>query len=260
MIFSLSKIIWLLLSPLNLVLFGFLFGYIFKVMKVKFLKFFFYYFSFIIFIISTLLPTGSYLNYLLEKNYHSSNFYPNSVDGILILGGATNPFLTNEYGMVSLNASAERLYESINLIRRYSDSKVVFSGGSGSLKFPDLNHSNSVKILFENMGIDVNKIFFENQSRNTYENILFTKKLINPKINEKWLVVSSASHLNRTIYIGEKLEWILIPYAVDFNNSKTFIWSFHFNFIKNLIEFHSSTHEWLGLISYYFMGRSSRII
>ena len=260
MVFSLSKILWLLLSPLNLIIFGFLISFIFKIIKVKFLKIFFFYFSFIIFIISTFLPTGSYLNYLLEKNYHYSNSYPDSIDGILILGGATNPFLTNEYGMVSLNASAEILYEFFNLINKYPDSKVVFSGGSGSLEFPNLGHSDSVKILFKNIGININKIYFENKSRNTYENILFSKQLIKPKINEKWIVVTSASHLNRTIYIGEKLQWNLTPYAVDFNNSKEFVWSFNSNFIGNLNQFHNATHEWLGLISYYLMGRSSRII
>jgi len=260
MIFALSKIIWLALSPLNLILFSFLFGFLFKLVGIKFLTRLFYSFSILILTVSTLMPTGSYLNYLLEKNYHFTNYYPDKVDGILILGGATNPFLTKEYDMVNLNGSAERLYESINLIKKFPDSKVVFSGGSGSLKFPKLNHSDDVKILFKNMGIDINKIYFEKKSRNTYENILFAKKLINPKAGEKWVIVTSASHLNRSIYIGEKLEWPLIPYAVDFNNSKKFTWSLHFNFVKNLVEFNSATHEWLGLVSYYLMGRSSRII
>ena len=32
------------------------------------------------------------------------------------------------------------------------------------------------------------------------------------------------------------------------------------NFLKNLSNFQKSTHEWLGLISYYLMGRSIGIL
>ena len=38
---------------------------------------------------------------------------------ILILGGATNPFMTNEYDQISLNDSVERLTESIYLFNKY---------------------------------------------------------------------------------------------------------------------------------------------
>ena len=61
------------------------------------------YFTFLLFFIAGALPTGSYLLYLLEKNYHNKVNIPENVDGILILSGATNPFLTKEYDLISLN-------------------------------------------------------------------------------------------------------------------------------------------------------------
>ena len=54
------------------------------------------------------------------------------------------------------------------------------------------------------MGINSNKIYYDNKSRNTYENILFAKKIANPKKNEKWLLVTSASHFSRSLGCGRK--------------------------------------------------------
>lgn len=260
-LFIFSKILWFLISPLNLifilVLIIFVLNYFGKIFISKFLLYFTIFFIFIV----CILPVGPYLNYLLEKEFHNSNFYPVNLDGILILAGATNPNLTKEHNQVTLNGSAERLTESINLINKYPNARIVFSGGSGSLKYPNLSHATAAHKFFINMGIPTSKIKYEQKSRNTYENILFTKKIVLPKDNEKWLVVTSASHLKRVINISEKLDWNLIPYATDFNSSKNFFenYTFNMNFISNMNSFNYAVHEWIGIISYYLMGRSSRI-
>ena len=80
-----------------------------------------------------------------------------------------------------------------------------------------------------------------------------------PKDNEKWLVITSAFHLKRALNIGQKVNWNLIPYATDFYLPKNFEWHLSFSFLNNLLMFQNSSHEWIGLISYYFMGRTSKI-
>ena len=256
MTFYLSKFLWLIFNPLNVLIIIIIIGYLFNLFNLKFLSKFFYIFALFIFCISAVVPTGSYLYYLLEKNFHSQNYLPEKIDGILILSGATNPYLTKEHNQINLNDSVERLTESISLIKKYPTAKIIFSGGTGSLKYPDLDHAYVAKIFFSNMGIDSNKIYYESKSRNTYENILFSKEIANPKINEKWLLVTSAFHLNRSLGVSEKLEWTFIPYAVDFKKSKKFLWKFSFNFLSNLSEFQEASHEWVGLFAYYLMGRS----
>lgn len=258
MTFYLSKVLWFMFSPFNLILISIVIGYFFNAINLKFLSKFFYIFSLSVFFISSAMPTGSYLNYMLEKNFHSPKNLPDTIDGILILAGATNPYLTKEHNQVNLNGAVERLTESISLIKDYPNAKIIFSGGSGSLKHPDLNHASVAKNFFKNMGIDSGKIYFENKSRNTYENILFAKKIANPKKSEKWLLVTSASHLNRSLGVAKKLEWTFIPYAVDFNKPKKFTWKFSFNLLSNLSEFQQASHEWIGLFAYYLMGRSEK--
>ena len=70
----------------------------------------------VIFFITAVLPTGNFMLYKLEKNFHTKILLPSKIDGILILAGATNLELTYEYNNVSLNGAVERLIESIFLI------------------------------------------------------------------------------------------------------------------------------------------------
>ena len=252
--FYISKIIWFLLSPINLILVLLSLVFIFNLINFNRLSKFFFFLTLLFFLISGILPIGSYLGYVLEKKYHFSNYYPNQVDGILILGGATDPYLSDKYNQVILNDSGERLIESVLLINKYPDAKIIFSGGSGSLFYPELDHATVAKKFFENMEIN-NNIIYEEQSRNTFENILYSKTIVMPKDSENWLLVTSAFHLNRSLAVASKLDWKLIPYATDFRHPKKFTWKVSFNFLSNFSEFDHSTHEWIGIIYYYFMGR-----
>ena len=110
------------------------------------------------------------------------------------------------------------------------------------------------------MGIDISYIIFESKSRNTFENILFSKKIINPRESENWLLVTSSFHMSRAINVAEKLDWKFIPYPVDFRTSKKFI-SFKpgFALLDNFNSFNLASHEVVGLLSYYLLGRSSKI-
>ena len=172
MTFFLSKILWHFFNPFNIILFLIILGFLSNFLNNKSFSKIIFFLTFLIFLVTGVLPTGSYLMYLLEKNYHTKINLPDNVEGILILSGATNPFLTKEYNQISLNGSVERLTESIQLIKKYPKAKIFFAGGSGSSKHPDLNHSAVAKIFFESLDVNTKKVYFENNSRNTYENIL----------------------------------------------------------------------------------------
>tara|TARA_Y100000588_G_scaffold381706_1_gene467840 strand:- start:237 stop:1019 length:783 start_codon:yes stop_codon:yes gene_type:complete len=259
MTFFLSKFLWFILNPFNLFIYFLILAFFFNYINFKKISKLIFSFTILFFIFSGILPTGSYLNYLLEKDFHDTIILPKKVDGILILSGASNPNLTKEYNKISLNDSAERLTESIILINKYPNAKIIFSGGSGSLNPDAIGHSYAVKLFFENLNINLKNIIFENKSRNTYENILFSKNKAKPQSNEIWIVITSAFHLKRTLNIAKKLEWNLLPYPTDFKQSKKFEWKISFNFLNNFLTFQNSSHEWMGLAAYYWMGRTSKI-
>ena len=87
-----------------------------------------------------------------------------------------------------------------------------------------------------------------------------TLKIRRKKINENWLIVTTAFHMSRALNIAEKLDWKFIPYAVDFRIEKKFSWKPTIHFLRNISYFQTASHEWLGLIAYYWMGRSNKIL
>ena len=254
--FYASKFLWTVLNPFNIIVIVLILSLIFRILHYNLISKFFILTSFILFIIMGALPTGSYLNHVLEREFHSSFDIPAKLDGILILSGATNPYLTEEYNQINLNQGAERLIQFLIIAKKRPHAKVIFSGGPANICCKYLKDSSAAKKFFTDMDYDIKKIIFEENARNTYENILFSKKIAQPSFDENWLVISSAFHLRRVMNVSKKLNWNLYPYATDFNDTKLFSFNLSFDILGNLNDFQKASHEWLGLF-YYFISRKS---
>ena len=246
MFFSLSKILNLFFDIYNLIFVFLLISIILLIFKNKKYIFFISISAFLI-IISSLAPTGILLLNYLERDYYESKI-PDKIDGIIVLSGAIEPELTREFKKIQLNESAERLTEFILLSRKKPGVKKIFSGGSAILFDKSLNQSKFASKLFKEF--DIQNIIYENKSRNTYENILFSHKIINPEKYEKWVLITSAYHMKRALLIGNELNWNLIPLAVDFKTNKNIILYKNFKLSKNLYYFNTAIRELLGIIMY----------
>ena len=259
--FFLSKALWFFFNPINILLFLLLIGIIFHFFNKKKLYKIINIITLILFILIVILPTGKYFLWKLESSYSIPKILPPDIDGILILGGGVNESLTYQYQQMSLNENVERLTESIDLMRRFPDAKIVFSGGSTTFSKPKLTGIDVAKMFYNRMRVDINRIIFENKSRNTYENFVFSKKFIDNKNNEKWLLVTSAFHMKRVMNVAEKLELNFIPYPVDFSTAKNFSFGSWYaqNYPANMNHFYIAMHEYTGLIAYYLTGKSSKI-
>lgn len=252
MSFILSKLLWYIFNPFNIFILLYFIGFFLLLLKKSKIGFYLIFFNLLLISFISFFPIGDLLIYKLEKKYHNSiNNYPKEINGILVLGGATNPFLSNDYNQIIVNESAERLIESVNLISKHNEAKVIFSGGLG--------HAGVVKKFYNKMGIDLNKITFEDKSRNTYENILFSKKILNSHKSENWILLTSAFHMRRAILISERVNLNFYPFPVDFNQPKEIDLLPNFSLLSNLNNFQKGSHEWIGLISYYLMGRTDKI-
>ena len=120
MTFYLSKLLWMLFNPFNLIILLFFSSLIFSFLRLKIISRIFYIFAIFLFFVTGFLPTGSYLNYLLEKKYHSFDMYSLNIDGILVLSGATDPKLSEEYNHVLLLLTVQSSTVSAFARRRVS--------------------------------------------------------------------------------------------------------------------------------------------
>ncbi len=143
--------------------------------------------------------------------------------------------------------------------RQYPEAKLVFTGGTGSLTGQEYKAAGVAKVLFEQQGLDLSRITFERESRNTYENALLTKKLVQPDKGETWLLITTAWHMPRSVGIFCKQQWPVIPYPVDHATDPDDLFSIRFSLAGNLRNLNIATREWIGLFAYYLTGKTAKL-
>jgi uncharacterized SAM-binding protein YcdF (DUF218 family) len=182
---------------------------------------------------------------------------PDRVDGIIVLGGALDLPNTIDLRQPALNGAAERMTQAVTLSRRYPEAKLLFSGGSGLVRNHSYNESQVARALFESLGVDPARLLYEDRSRNTWENALYSKQLADPRPGQTWLLVTSAWHMPRAVGCFRRTGWAVLPYPVDYLGHDA-----------GWLQFDASTqldlltvvlHEWAGLLAYRAMDRTDAL-
>lgn len=205
------------------------------------------------------LPVGSWLIHKLENRFPTVSTLPAHVDGIIVLGGVVNQFLTAARGQVAVGDAVERLTEFAALARRYPQARLIFSGGSGSLFRQDLKEADAVDPFWQQIGLDESRVRYDNQSRNTAENAARTFELARPQPGETWVLITSAFHMPRAIGCFRRAGWTVVPYPVDYQTGPAFTFAPIFDFIGHLGRLDLAIHEWTGLLFYWLTDRTDTL-
>jgi uncharacterized SAM-binding protein YcdF (DUF218 family) len=258
--FFTSKIIWLLISPDNilliLIILSLFFLYIDKQKPAKILL------STVtgLLIITSFFPVGEWLLYPLESRFQNNPALPEKINGIIVLSGAEDTERSHLWKQVELGSAAERDFAFLALARKYPQAKLVFTGGTGSLIQQEYKAADVAKTLFEQQGFDTTKIIFERESRNTYENVIYSKKIITPIKNDNWILITTGWHMPRSVGIFCKTDWPVIPYPVDHQTKKDNLFRIGFDLLNNLYTLKIAMKEWVGLFAYYISGKTTSFL
>ena len=182
----------------------------------------------------------------LERDYYKTPL-PNEIDGIIVLSGAIQPNLSKEFNSIHFNSASERIVKFSEYLNN-SKIKKIYSGGNAKLFDQSLNQSYFAEKFFSKYN-PVN-LFYENKSKNTYENIKFSEELANPKTGEIWIIITSAYHMKRSLNVAKSLKWSLHPLPVDFQTEKNFIWYKNLKPFSNLLLFKKASREILANFFY----------
>jgi len=205
-------------------------------------------------------PLGSALVYALENRFPPWDPSRGAPDGIIVLGGAIDPDLSVVHGQTALNDAAERVTAVAELARQYPSARIVYSGGSANLIREGAMEADYVGRLFESFGIARDRIILERRSRNTAENAAFSKELVGPKQGERWLLVTSAFHMPRSIGTFRKAGFAVEAYPVDWRVEDAGHLLFSIRTLAiGLGDTDLAMHEWAGLLAYWATGRSSAL-
>lgn len=204
------------------------------------------------------LPLGQWLTSPLENRFPQLKPLPSRVDGIVVLGGAVDQFVSRARGQPAVNGNAERLVAFAELARKYPTAILVFSGGSGELFRQDIKEAEAAAGFLRQLGLDTARVRFEARSRNTYESAANSYALARPKQGAVWLLITSARHMPRAYGLYRAAGWRIVPYPVDYLTDGRFRWRLGFDFAGGLGGLGAALKEWIGLTYSYVSGRTAR--
>lgn len=205
-------------------------------------------------------PAANWIILPLEERFPRPSEIEN-VDGIVVLGGAVDTIVTGGRGDTALTTSGERITITARLATHIPEAKVIHSGGQGIIVSSQATEAEGAARLFDDFGISPDRVILEDASRNTWENAVLTKELVDPKPGQKWLLVTSAYHMPRAMGVFEEAGWTgVTAYPVDYRTRGEEDRSLGFSGAsKGLRRFDLAFREWVGLLVYRLTGRSTSL-
>jgi uncharacterized SAM-binding protein YcdF (DUF218 family) len=201
-------------------------------------------------------PLGNLVLYPLEQRFPPWDPTQGAPDGIVVLGGSIDADLSVAHDTAAFTAAAGRVIEAAALAHRYPNARVIFSGGSANLISADAREADYAAAIFERLGISRERLTMERRSRNTLENAEFSKALAAPKSGERWLLVTSAYHMPRSVGLFRKAGFAVEPYPVDWRTGKgADILMFSPVAVEGLERTGIGIREWIGLAAYRVTGK-----
>ena len=181
-------------------------------------------------------------NFINEKWCVKPNSLKTEYEYGILMGGMIN--LRSDENNILFSNNNDRLLNTLDLFSKGIIKKILISGASGSLT-SELKEAQILKKYLIKIGIPDTCVLAENSSKNTYENAIYSEKLLNkihPNQEIRCLIITSDYHMRRSLACFKKtklnvdpfvkksklehfdLEWIIIP-----QSSTLFSWKVLFH-------------------------------
>jgi uncharacterized SAM-binding protein YcdF (DUF218 family) len=173
----------------------------------------------------------------------------------ILLGGLTNYDPTLD--KLQMNRSGDRLMQTLELYHSGKIKNIAVVSGSGSILHQEYKEANYIRNYLLSIGIPDSVIIVEAESKNTRENALNIKPILEKRFkNGKYLLITSAFHMRRSLGCFKTAGIEVTPYSTD-RMSGPWRWDIDFLIIPK-IEVMGSwdilIHEWMGMIMYKLAG------
>jgi uncharacterized SAM-binding protein YcdF (DUF218 family) len=260
--FLVSKLLHFCIEPLNWVIIFIVFSLLFLGLRKPHLCKRFLVLALLDLLMVGWLPTSEAFVRVLEDRIPKADLASipeKNLGGIIILGGAVHSGRVGpDRGEVSLGASAERVTKAFELMRKYPDLPFIFSGYSDKISPQGISESEAFKQLVFEQGFADRSGYYENQSRNTYENVIFMKPMMREidksDPSKPWLLVTSARHMYRSALIFHKQGIDVVPVPVDYQTGSSLHWA-SFDLEEGAYQWNKLIHESVGLGAYWITGK-----
>jgi len=254
--FYIAKIANYLLEPVYILsIFLLILIFILLFTNFKKLTIFFAKFLLMLFLFFGYIPLSNFLLNKIEDFIKPSKYPVQQLTGIIVLGGSFDQELVSkERNEISLNEYAERATKALEVYKKNPKILILFSGYSNKTKPIGWSESDMAKKFFLEQGVRSENLIFENKSRNTYENVQYSKDIIR-NYKGSWGLVTSAFHMPRSYFLFKRENLILEPISVDYRTGTSPIFWINFDIKKGLENWNVILHEVVGISYYKITGK-----
>ena len=172
---------------------------------------------------------------------------PQQADAIVVFAGGVG-----ESGKAG-QGYEERVDYAVKLYRQGYAAHLIFSSGTQFV----FNEAEVMKSLAVSLGVPGDAIISEEKAANTYQNVKFTKEILDKRSWKKVLLISSPYHMGRVSLVVKKIApqitFIYTPsessfYGYDAKTEKIISRGASLKQIKGII------HEYMGILYYWWKG------
>ncbi|MEO1514252.1 MAG: YdcF family protein [Bacteroidota bacterium] len=175
----------------------------------------------------------------------------------ILLGGYSNFFVRPNQDRHNFNKAADRFTQTFDLYRQGKIRKILLTGGSGEILGYAVPEAEQMRQLLIRWGVPDSCIIVENESRNTHENAVFTKSILQQKYpGQSCLLITSAFHMPRASRCFDKVGLEYMPFCVDYMSEYT-----SFRPASILFPNRDCLHRWevmikemVGMAAYWLKG------
>ena len=175
----------------------------------------------------------------------------------ILLGGYANFNAGSPPGLLTLHQAGNRLTATLMLYQTGKIRRILLSGGAGRLIGDVPPEAGAARVFLLQCGVPDSAILVENHSRNTRENALFSKHLIDSIApGSRCLLITSAWHMRRAEGCFVRAGLVCDPFGTDFlSETSNGNW---FNWLepdwKALLKWEFLLKEWFGWLAYRAKG------
>lgn len=175
----------------------------------------------------------------------------------ILLGGYSNFNLQYPEDRYPFNQRGTRFTQTLELYKQGKIKKILLTGGAGNLLGDAVPEAEKIVAYLEKMDVPIEDLIIEGKSRNTKENAEFSRAILQKDYPEaRCLLITSAWHMRRSAACFRKEKVEFTPYCVDYISERTRAHPESL-FTPNNLGFYRwevMIKEWFGILGYWARG------
>lgn len=211
MFYFLSKVLYALVAPTSLIIVLFL---LYLVTKIR--AYFYWAFGLLLILSNPYLAMRAMQLYEVPPIVIAKN---QKYDAILLPGGFVSNYTIDGEVRVNFSDGNDRMMQAIDLFKRGVSNKIIYSAGADTVFSAYLPEAELGRLFLLKCGIPDSCIIVENKAMNTYENAVFTQKLLEKMdsayATKKYVLVTAGFHMRRAHACYEKAGIHCNSYSTD---------------------------------------------